>query len=172
MELLKLMKKRRSIRSYTGEALTEENLNQILAAGLLSPSGHNTKPWEFLVVRNKELLEKMTKCREGAANMLKGADTAIVVLADPTKTDVWTEDCSIAMEHMHLMADSMGIGSCWIQGRLRKAATGQTTEEYLREVLGFSENLRLEAVLSLGMPAVKPEPHTMDSLLWDRIHRM
>lgn len=89
-------------------------------------------------MKNKETLEKMAAARTGAANMLTGAAAAIVVLGDETVTDVWTEDCSIVMASMHLMASSLGIGSCWIQGRNREAADGSSSEEYLRELLPFS----------------------------------
>ena len=146
-------------------------LEKVLQAGLLSASGRAIRPWEFVVVREKETLKKMSECRAGAANMLEGADTAIVVVADPEKTDVWIEDCSIVMANMHLMADSLGIGSCWIQGRLREALDGRTTEQYLQELLGIPENYRLEAILSLGMPQTHPEPQKIEELPTDKIHR-
>lgn len=171
MELIQMMQDRRSVRKYTGEAIPEELLEKILQAGLLSPTSHNSKPWEFVVVKNKETLGAMAKCRAGSAKMLEGADAAVVVIADPEKTDVWTEDCSIAMTQMHLMADSLGVGSCWIQGRLRDAEDGRTSEAYLRELLGFPENFKLEAVLSLGMPESHAAGYSLDALLTERIHR-
>lgn len=171
MELIEIMKNRRSVRQYTQEAIPEEKLEKILQAGLLSASGRARRPWEFIVVRDKETLKKMSECRVGSAKMLEGADTAIVVIADPEKTDVWTEDCSIAMSNMHLMADSLGVGSCWIQGRLREAPDGRTTEEYLRELLQFPDGYKLEAILSLGIANKHPEPHSMEDLLMDKIHR-
>ena len=103
--------------------------------------------------------------------MLEGADCAIVVVADAQKTDVWTEDASIAMANMHLMAHSLGVGSCWIQGRLREAPDGRTTEDYLRSILEFPENYRLEAVLSLGMPAEQKEPYQTEALHVEKIHK-
>ena len=115
MDLLEMLKHRRSVRDYTGEAIPKEQLDQILAAGLLSPSGRSRKPWELVVVQDRDTLKELVKCREGAANMLEKAGCAILVFADPEKTDVWTEDCSIVMSNMHLMADSLGLGSCWIQ---------------------------------------------------------
>lgn len=169
MELLEIMKNRRSVRTYTGEPIPQEKLEQVIQAGLLAPSGRAIRPWELIVVRNKETLQKMVGCREGAANMLKGADCAIVVLADPQKTDVWTEDCSIVMAHMHLMAGSLGLGSCWIQGRLR--TTGETTtEDYLRELLGYPGNYKLEAILSLGMPENHPAARTLEELPVEKVH--
>lgn len=171
MELIQMLQDRRSVRKYTGERIPEEKVERILQAGLLSPTSHNSKPWEFIVVRDKETLKALSKCRVGSAKMLEGADAAIIVLGDPEKTDVWTEDCSIAMTNMHLMADSLSVGSCWIQGRLRDAEDGRPTEEYLRDILGFPENLKLEAVLSLGMPEGHPDGYSLDSLLTERIHK-
>lgn len=167
--LLKIMQNRRSVRTYTEEAIPTEKLTQILQAGLLSPSGRGIRPWELIVVEDTELLNRMAGCREGAANMLKEAKAAIVVIADPEKTDVWTEDCSIVMAQMHLMADSLGLGSCWIQGRLR--TTGDiTTEDYLRELLKYPETYKLEAILSLGMPANHPAARTIEELPMEKVH--
>lgn len=170
MELLEMLKNRRSVRTYTQEEVPDEKLTRILQAGLLSPSGRAIRPWEFIVVRKNETLQAMAGCREGAAAMLREASCAVVVIADPEKTDVWVEDCSIAMANMHLMADSLGVGSCWIQGRLRSAGD-ITTEEYLRNLLHFPENYKLEAILSLGMPKAHPEPRGIDDLPAVKIHK-
>ena len=171
MELLEMMQNRRSVRSYTQEKIAEEKLEKVLQAGLLSASGRARRPWEFIVVRNKEMLQKMSDCRAGAAKMLEGADAAVVVIADPELTDVWVEDCSIAMANMHLMADALGIGSCWIQGRLREAADAGSTEDYLRELLGYPEGYKLEAILSLGMPKEHAPAYKPEDLKTEKIHR-
>ena len=102
--------------------------------------------------------------------MLAGASAAIVVIADPGKTDVWTEDCSIVMSNMHNMAEDLGLGSCWIQGRLRQAPDGRTTEEYLRDVLGYPEEYRLEAILSIGVPEMHPEGRKLSEVLEEKVH--
>lgn len=170
MKLLEIMQNRRSVRKYTGERITDENIEEILQAGLLSASSRGFRPWELIVVRDRKMLDKMASCRDGAANMLKGADTAIVVIADGDKSDVWIEDCSIVMSNMHLMADSLGIGSCWIQGRLRTAAEGGSTEDYLRGLLGFPQNRKLEAILSLGMPEKHAPAYELNSLATEKIH--
>lgn len=171
MELLEIMKNRRSIRKYTQEPVGEEKLEKILEAGMLSASSRNKRPWDFIVVQDRETLQKMSKARAAGAKMLEGAACAIVVTADPEITDVWTEDCSIAMANMHLMASALGVGSCWIQGRLREAENGQSTEAYLRSLLRFPENYKLEAVLSLGMPAEELPPHSLEELPKEKIHR-
>lgn len=171
MELLEVMQRRRSVRMYTKETVPEEILQKILQAGLLSASGKSVRPWEFIVVRDKEMLKAMVESRAAGAKMLATADCAVVVLGDEEKSDVWTEDCCIAMANMHLMADYLGVGSCWIQGRGREAADGRSTEAYLRELLKFPENFRLEAILSLGMPRQHPEMRTLEELPVEKIHR-
>ena len=170
MDLLEIMLNRRSVRTYTGEKIEDEKLEMILKAGLAAPSGRRRRPWEFIVVRDKETLARMSESRKFGAGMLTGADCAIVVVADEEKTDVWTEDCSIAMAYMHLMADSLGVGSCWIQGRLRTAPDEVTTEEKLRKLLGFPDSYRLEAILSLGVSKEHPEARTVEDLPDGKIH--
>lgn len=170
MDLLQVMMNRRSVRKYTGEPVPEEKLERILQAGLVSASGRRRQPWEFILVKEKDTLRSLSKCREHGPSMIEGADCAIVVAADEEKTDVWTEDCSIAMANMHLMADSLGVGSCWVQVRLREAPDGRSAEEYIRELLAIPEKYKVEAILSLGIPAEHPEPHTAEELLKEKVH--
>lgn len=170
MDLLEIMKHRRSVRKYTGEKIEEEKLQQILTAALLAPSGRAIRPWEFVVVRDKETLTKLSKAREHGAEMLAGADCAVVVFGDESKTDVWTEDCCNAMAHMYLMASAQGVGCCWIQGRLRKTPEGILTEDYVRGLLDVPSQYRLEAIMSLGMPAETPAPYDVDKLPYEKIH--
>ncbi len=171
MELLEIMKNRRSVRLYTGETIPEEKIEKILQAGLLAPTGRNRKPWEFILVRDKGMLEKLSKCRPNGSGILAGADAAIVVVGNTEATDVWTEDCSIAMAQMHLMADALGVGSCWVQGRLRPSANGGTADEVVRELLHIPQQYALEAILCLGMPKSHPQAHEESELLVERIHR-
>lgn len=170
MEFIDMLKKRRSIRQYTKEAVTGEQLQLVINAGLLSPSSRSIRPWELIVVQNKDTLQKMSECRVGSAKMLANASAAVVVIANAEKSDVWTEDCSIVMSNMHLMADSLGLGSCWIQGRLRQAPDGRTTEEYLRDILGYPKEYCLEAVLSIGVPAVHPEGRKLSEVPGHKVH--
>ena len=170
MNLLSIFQHRHSIRKYTGTPIDDAALTQIIQAGLLSASSRSIRPWEFIVVKDKDMLCRLSECRSGAARMLAGADAAIVVIANAEASDVWIEDCSIAMANMHLMADSLGVGSCWIQGRLRETSDGQSTEEYLRDILGYPEKMHLEAVLSLGIPAVHPEGHSLDEIPENKVH--
>lgn len=147
MNLLSIFQQRHSIRKYTGAPIDDAALTQIIQAGLLSASSRSIRPWEF-----------------------------IVVIANAEVSDVWIEDSSIAMANMHLMADSLGIGSCWIQGRLRTATSADsgtasiTTEDYVRECLHFPEGYKLEAILSLGMPAEEKTPAELSKLPFEKIH--
>mgnify|MGYP001153827838 FL=1 len=147
MNLLSIFQQRHSIRKYTGAPIDDAALTQIIQAGLLSASSRSIRPWEF-----------------------------IVVIANAEVSDVWIEDSSIAMANMHLMADSLDIGSCWIQGRLRTATSTDsgtasiTTEDYVRECLHFPEGYKLEAILSLGMPAEEKTPAELSKLPFEKIH--
>ncbi|MBQ2866340.1 MAG: nitroreductase family protein [Clostridia bacterium] len=169
-ELIRLLQTRRSIRRYTDEKLRQEDIDAVLSAGLLSPSGKAVRPWEFIVVQDKETLKKLTEARTGAANMLSEAACAIVVVADTDKTDVWCEDCSITMAYMHLAAHSLGLGSCWIQMRCREAQNGQRSDDFLRGVLGFPANYSAEAILSLGVPAQQRDPYPLPDIGCGKVH--
>lgn len=169
MELLDILKHRRSVRTYTDAPIPQETLDTILKAGLLSPSGRNQRPWEFILIQNKDTLNAMSRCRDAGSSMLSGAAAAIVVIGDPAKADTWTEDCSIAMAYMHLMADHLGVGSCWIQGRMRTIGE-ESTEDYLRSLLHFPDSYRLEAILSLGYPNPHPEARTEEELPKEKVH--
>lgn len=170
-DTFKLMVARRSVRKYSEEPIDDEMLETIVRAGLLAPSGHSKYPCEFIVVKDRETLKRMSHCRTGAAKMLAGARAAIVVIADRDKSDVIIEDASVAMMCMHLMAASLGLASCWIQVRARDAEDGRSSEEFLREFLAFPENYQCQAVLSLGVPERPSKPHDLDKLKLDKIHR-
>lgn len=169
--MIEKLTKRRSIRKYTDEPIADEKLNTILKAGLLSPTSKNLHPWEFLVVQDKEALNRLADSRQMGADMLKGAAAVIIVMADTTVNDVWVEDCSIAMSNMHLTAADQGVGSCWIQVRCRQSRTpGVTTDKFIKALFGIEEKYAVEAMLSLGMPEKERRPMTLDEKLWDKVH--
>lgn len=169
-DLLELMCTRRSVRQYTAQEISDEDAKKILSAALLAPSGHASYPCEFIVVKNRETLEKMSHCREGVAKMLAGAAAAVVVIANKEKSETIIEDCSVAMMNMQLEAAALGIGSCWIQVRGRNAEDGTSTENYLRGILGFPENFACQSVLSLGYPAKMPRQRELEKLKFEKIH--
>lgn len=170
MDMLDTILARRSVRQYTDEAIPEEKLNAILYAGLAAASSKNRRPWEFVLVRDRAMLDALGSCRPGAANLLGKCSAAIVVCADAEAVDVWVEDCASAMTQMHLMADATGVGSCWLQVRLRKAEDGCDTADVVRQLLGIPAKYGVMAILTLGMPASHPAPHAVDELLTTKIH--
>ncbi|MBE8955466.1 MAG: nitroreductase family protein [Quinella sp. 2Q5] len=169
MEMLDIMRSRRSVRRYNQEPISDEQLKQIVSAALLAPSGHAKYPCEFIVVTNRELLGKMALCRKTVAKMLEGAAAAVVVVADRDKSDTFVEDSCVAMMNMELMATSLGIGNCWIQVRNRPAEDDTPSEDYLRGLLNFPENFACQAILSLGKPARDPKPRDLDKLPFDKV---
>lgn len=171
MQILDVLAHRRSVRKYTDKAVCDELIEQILKAGLLSPSSRARYPWEFIVVCDPKRLEAMSECRTGSADMLKNAAFAIAVIADESVSDVWIEDCSVAMAYMHLTADALGLGSCWIQLRSRQAQNGKSSEEFLREILNFPPNFKALAILSVGVPDSHPSARSLENLKTQKIHR-
>ena len=161
MELLKLLQRRRSIRKYTGERITDETLEKILQAGVFAPSSRAIYPVAREVVRDKEMLRKLSECKASGAAMLKNADAAIVVIGDTAKSDAWIEDCSITMTLMMLEATEQGVGNCWVQCRGRRTSEGTSAEVCVRELLDIPDNFGVLAILSLGMPAEELAPHEL-----------
>lgn len=169
MELFETMLKRRSIRKYKDDDILKEYVDKILQAGLLAPSSRNIKPCEFIVIENKDVLEKLSYCKSAGASMLKGANKAIVVIGDSKKSDVWIEDCSIAMTYMHLMATDLGIGSCWIQCRLRDNKE-TSAEVYIRDLLNIPDYYSVLAILSLGISNEEKNDMKIEDLDIKKIH--
>lgn len=170
VDVLDAMARRRSLRRYSGESVPQALLDRILEAGLRSASGRSRRPWELIVVRDRAMLDELAECREQGAGMLTGADAAIVVVADPTLADTWVEDCSIVMANMQLEAAASGVGSCWIQGRLRQAADGRSTHEFVANLLKVPAPYQLEAILSLGMPGAEAPRRPFDEALLEKVH--
>ena len=171
MDMLDAILHRRSVRQYLPDPIPQDKLQTILYAGLAAASSKNRRPWEFLVVRDKEMLRKLSECRAGAGNLLCNCDTAIVVAADSELVDVWVEDCASAMTQMHLMADALDIGSCWLQIRLRQTADGtHAAQDVVRSCLGIPDHFSVMGILTLGIPVSHPGQRTIDDLLINKIH--
>ena len=170
MDLLDVMLKRRSVRKYTEEEIPNEKLNRILQAGLLAPTSRNRKPCSFLVVDSKDALEKLSESKESSSKFLKNANKAIVVVANTLISDTWIEDSSIALAFMHLMAAEQDIGSCWVQIHLRKSKSGQSSEDYVREVLGIDDYFRIVGILALGVPFREVKGYEIEDIDKERVH--
>ena len=154
MNLVDILKKRKSIRKYTDEQIPQETLDKVIEAGKLAPSGRNKKPVKLIPIRDKETLEYLSNTRSHGSQILAGANTAIVVVGDSELSDTWIEDCSIAMMIMQLRATELGVGNCWVQVRGRYLdETGELTADLIKSKLNIEDKYSVECMLSLGMPA-------------------
>ena len=126
-----LIATRRSMRKFTTQKLSDEQKQTILRAALISPTAKNNRGWEFVTVEDPAMLEKLSKCRAMGSGFLAEAVFAVVVLGDPSKSDCWIEDCSIAAINMQLQAEDLGLGSCWCHMRGRADADGKSTKQTL-----------------------------------------
>ena len=169
MEFMDVLLKRRSTRKFNDRQITREELDKILKAGLLAPSSRNRKPVNFLVVERKETLKKLAKSKDHGAELLTGADKAIVVIADTMVSDTWCEDSSIALTYLHLAATELGIGSCWVQIHMRKK-DGIYAEEIVRDIVKIDDHYRIAGILALGHSDDIPEPHTLDDIDRSKVH--
>lgn len=169
MEFMDVLLKRRSTRKFSDEKITKDELDKILKAGLLAPSSMNRKPVNFLVVERKETLSQLAKSKDHGAELIAGADKAIVVIADTMVADTWCEDSSIALTYLHLAATDLGIGSCWVQIHLREK-DGVDAEEIVRDIVKIDNHYRIVGIMALGHSDDIPDPHTIDDIDKGKIH--
>ena len=169
MTLTDLMLKRRSTRKFSDEKVTKEELDKILQAALLAPTSMNRKPCNFMVVERKETLNELSQAKDHGADLIRGADKAIVVVADTMVADTWCEDSSIALTYMHLMATELNLGSCWVQIHLRDR-DGKDAEEVVRDILKIDNYYRIVGILALGHSDDIPKPHTLEDIDKNKIH--
>ena len=165
-----LIKTRRSMRKFTPEELTSDDVALLLRAALMSPSSHRCCDWEFIVVDEKAKLQAIASCRENGAAHAAEAPLAIVVLGNPTVTDCWVENASIAALLIQLQAEDLGLGSCWIQIRSRLAPDGTPSSEVLRELLGFPDELEPLCVIVVGHKGMERKPFNEEHLQWEKVH--
>ena len=168
--ILDLLRKRRSIRKFAAKPVEQEKIAYLVESMLRSPSSRSLNPWEFVVVQDAATLEALSKAKPHGATFMKNAPLAIVVLADPKKCDVWVEDCSIASILLHLAATDLGLGSCWIQIRLREHDASKNASGYIAELLGLPDGMEVEAVIAFGYPEENKAGHPAETLLYDRVH--
>lgn len=167
--LLDLLRKRRSIRKFTGQAVEEEKIELLLEAALLSPSSKGNTPWHFVVVRDQDCISKLALAKPHGASFLKNAPLVIAVCGDSNQSDVWVEDCSIATLLLHLQATDLGLGSCWVQLRLRAHDDNQSAAVYTAELLGLPAHIQPLALVGIGYPAETKKVRTKEDLRFAQI---
>lgn len=165
-----MLLKRHSIRRYTDQPISGDDVKKIIEAALLAPSSKSARPWQFIVVEDKARLEALSKCKKFGAQPIAGATMAVVVVADPEKSDVFIEDSTFAAAFMQLQAEALGIGSCWIQIRSRYDAQNEPAEDYVQSLLGIPPYLKVECVITFGYKNETRRPVDPDKLMWEKVH--
>lgn len=164
-----LVQKRRSMRKFTDEKVSREDLNMLLRAALMAPSSKGLHPWQFVVVEDSELLSQLSCCKAQGSEFLAGAPMAIVVMADPAVSDVWIEDASVATTLLLLQAEDLGLGSCWIQIRERKDTEGKDAEDNVHRILSIDRGLRVLSIVAVGHKGMERKPFNEERLLWQNV---
>ena len=168
MPFMTLIRQRRSIRRFSDRAIEPAKIELLVEAALRAPSSRTVNPWRFVVVTDADLLEKLSRSKPHGASFLKHANLGLVVCADPTQSDVWIEDASIASIYLHLAATSLGLGSCWIQIRKRMHDDTISAEDYIRNLLVIPDQIAVEAIIAVGYPQEEKHPHPPEYLQYEK----
>lgn len=169
MDTIQNIINRISVRQYSEREISEEALHLILEAGMAGPSCVNARDWSFIVVRDKEMLNKMADANGRPAEPLRNAKLGILVCGDLERAfkgapDYWVVDGSIAAQNMILAANAMGIGSVWLgtwpqMNRVKAQA----------ELFGLPGTQIPHSIIAFGYPK---EESNKEKLIWeeDRVH--
>ena len=157
---------RRSIRKYTPQPVPEELVTELLQAAMAAPSAGNEQAWQFIVIRDRMLLDAVPKFHPYSA-MLKYASVAILVCGDLSVEKFkgfWVQDCSAATQNILLAATARGLGAVWTAlYPLEERVMG------MRKLLGLPEHIIPLALVPLGYPAEHPGP--ADRFVAAKVHR-
>jgi nitroreductase len=167
--MIDILRKRRSIRRYKDKAINTETIEQLKESALRSPSSRGINSWRFFFITDRAKLVKLAQAKEHGSNFLSDAGLGIVICAEKNQSDVWIEDCAIASIILQLAAQELGLGSCWIQIRNRSHIDGRTSEDYVKEVLGLPDNIKVESIIAFGYPDEKKTPIPKDQLQYEKI---
>ena len=155
MELKELLLKRRSVRKFKEDKVSDEIINELLIAGMSGPSACNRRPWEFYVVSNEE---KLNEVKKASLFSRFNAPLAIIVCGNLSKSlplklsSYWIQDCSAATENILLRAVDLGLGACWCG-----AHPQERVEENLRKCLNLDKNIIPLNIIFIGYPNESPE---------------
>jgi nitroreductase len=165
MDAIEALLTRRSVRRFSAEPVTEEQVNTMLCAAMHAPSACNQQPWHFILINNRELLDEIASVHP-YAKMLQNAPLAVVVCADltlETCRGYWVIDCSAAMENLLLAAHAQGLGGVWVGIH--------PVEDRVKEIgklLGLPSFAITLGLAAIGHP-LEPLP-TVDRFKPERIH--
>ncbi|MDX9980487.1 MAG: nitroreductase family protein [Lentisphaeria bacterium] len=157
-DVLQVIHNRRSVRNYTDEPVTPEQVETLLRAGMAAPTAGNTQPWAFVVVTERERLEKLAENLH-YGKMLAKAGAAIVVCGVPERAlpgaarDMWLLDCTAASQNILLAAEGIGLGAVWV-------GIHPIPERIalVRQVLDLPETVAPLNIISIGHPLGIEQP--------------
>ena len=156
MDFLEVIDKRHSVRKYSDKPVEREILDAIVRVAETAPSSRNSHSSAFMIVEDRDTLDALSQMRDYGSALLSGAQAAIVVLGDETKTDLWVDNCAISATFIQLAVTAMDLVSCWvhINGRpcVRLEPEGAKAEDYVRNLLGIKDGLKPYCVIAIGYP--------------------
>jgi len=157
-ELIDLIYRRRSIRKFTNQAMNEDQITTLLQAGMAAPSAMNAQPWEFIVVTDPQILDKL----RSALIFAKQNYTAVICVCGSSRQQknkagdrFWVQDCSAATENILLAATALGLGSVWIGVYPVAIFVRQ-----IKDILNIPADVTPLNLIGLGFPAEEKEPRT------------
>jgi nitroreductase len=167
METSIALKTRRSIRKYKKDEVPIEIANEILGLAMMAPSAGNAQPWEFIVIRDKEVLKEIAEIHSHA-RMAKDAPMAILVLGNTSKEvypGFWPEDCSAALENLLLAAHDKGLGAVWCG-----IHPNRDRELVFIQLFKLPENIIPFALVPMGYPAQAVGTATENRFDQNKVH--
>jgi len=150
MDTMETILNRRSIRKYTNQKISEEQIEKIIKAAMYAPSAMNYQPWHFVVIDEREAIDQIFKINPHA-EMAKEAQLAIIVCGDSKlemNIDYLVQDCSAATQNALLEIHALGLGAVWIS-----SYPNTDTISGIRNYYGLPENIVPVSIISLGFPA-------------------
>jgi nitroreductase len=165
METLKAIFTRRSIRKYSGNLVTDEQLEVLLRAAMSAPSARNKQPWHFIVIRDIKKLKEISEAHP-YGKMLQDAGAAIVICGDKTIEEMDSyllQNCSASTQNLLLAAHDLGLGAVWLGLHPREDRISS-----LKTILKLPDHILPVSMISLGSP--DEEKEDQDRYLVDRIH--
>jgi len=156
MQLKDVLQKRRSIRKFTDESVSDDLINELLHAAMSGPSACNKRPWDFYVISNEDIL---TALRSASKFTNMKAKLAIVVCGNLSKAlpmqlaPYWIQDCSAATENILLCATDLGLGAVWCGIHPQKRA-----EKKVSDILDLDDKKIPLNIIWIGYPAEDPKP--------------
>lgn len=170
LHLLPAIYTRRSVRQFTDEPLSGDEVRLLLEAALRAPSAKGRHTTQFILVEQRDTLRELSYMREDGVGFLREAPLGIVILGSPMECEKWIADATLAAGYLQLQAEALGLGSCWANVYGCYTPNGQESVEYVRNVLDIPYQLEVLCIIAIGHKAHETPPHSIEELRWEQIH--